>query len=188
MKGENEIKKAIEGVGANIEKTLGEGIDGVSRDMLKGGSLPKDTLGMSDQMVEGIYGQAYRLYNSGKYREAVQLFRLLIMLNATESKYTLGLAASFHMLKDYRHAVETYTLCAILDTESPVPHYHAADCFIQMGDLHSAIVTLDVAIKRAASKPQYQVLKDRSLMTLESLKKEIGQRQKQAISNLSPEG
>lgn len=185
MKGEeNQIKKALEATGATVEKQLKKGIENFTEKMAQG--MPKDALGLSDQMVEGIYGQAYRLYNSGKYSEAVQLFRLLIMLNATEAKYTLGLAASFHMLKDFRHAVETYTLCSILDVESPVPHYHASDCFIQMNDLHSAIISLEIAIKRAENKSQYQTLKDRSLLTLESLKKELVQRQKQAISNFTP--
>lgn len=179
MKGERyQIKKAVEAAGAATEQQLRQGLETLAAKMTHQGAMPKDALGLTDQMVEGIYGQAYRLYNSGKYRDAVQLFRLLIMLNATEAKYTLGLAACFHMLKDFQHAVETYALCAILDANSPVPHYHASDCYIQIGDLHSAIISLEIAIKRAAARPEYQTLKDRSLMTCESLRKELLQRQK----------
>ncbi len=42
-----------------------------------------------------------------------------------------------------------------------------------MKDPYSAIVTLDMAIKRAGSKPEFQMLKDRATMTLQNLQNEI---------------
>lgn len=170
---QEEIKKAAQGLakklGADEEGNIKSAVKKVAQDAI----VPKDMLKLSDQYVEGIYGQAYRLYNTGKYVEAGKLFQLLIMINSLEPKYILGLAACFHLLKDYKNAVETYTICSLLDPESPIPYYHCSDCFINIGDPLSAMICLDLAIKRAGDKPEYQVLCDRSKLTLESLQKEV---------------
>ena len=42
------------------------------------------------------------------------------MLNAMEPKYILGLAACFHMLKEYFNAIQTYTMCSALDLQNPI--------------------------------------------------------------------
>jgi len=136
------------------------------------GMLPKDAIGLDSEVVEGIYAQAYRLYNTGKYADATYLFRLLVMLNATENKYILGLAASLHMLKDYKSAIEAYTLCSIMDPENPLPQYHCSDCFIQMKDYLSAMLCLEMTIKRAGDKAEFAQIKERAALNLESLKKQ----------------
>lgn len=174
MKSDQEqLKKAAQELaqklGADEEGSIKSAVKKVAKEAI----VPKDMLKLSDQYVEGIYGQAYRLYNTGKYVEAGKLFQLLIMINSLEPKYLLGLAACFHMLKDYKNAVQTYTICSLLDPESPIPHYHCSDCYICIGDPLSAMVCLDLAIKRAGNKPEYQVLSDRSKLTLESLQKEV---------------
>lgn len=171
MKGEqNQIKKATEEMAKNVGT---ESVDKLAKKATKMGIFPKDLLGMSDSMVEGMYAQAYRLYNSGKYKEACELFRMLIMINALEPKYLLGFGACHHMLKEYKSAVDSYMVCSMLEPHSPVPHYHASDCYIQMGDPVSAIIELEMSVKRAGERPEFKTLKDRAALTIESLKKEL---------------
>ncbi|MBA3721565.1 MAG: SycD/LcrH family type III secretion system chaperone [Parachlamydiaceae bacterium] len=145
----------------------------VSDKLLKQGLPAKDAFGMSNQLLEGMYAQAYRLYNTGKYVEATHLFRLLILLDPIEAKYVLGLAACFHMLKEYKNAVQTYTMCAILDPKSPIPHYHSSDCFIQIKEYVSAMVCLELAIKKAGDQPEYAKMKERAILSLESIKTQL---------------
>lgn len=174
MKGDPQrVKRAAETVGAEMGEEVSAKMKGMAGELLQKGQVPKDLLGINDAMMEGIYGQAYRLYNTGKYRDAMQLFRLLIMLNASEAKYTMGLAACFHMLKDFRSAVETYAICGMLDPSNPIPHFHASDCYIQMGDMLAALISLEMAVKRSGNKPEYATLKDRALLTMQSLRKEV---------------
>ncbi len=173
MKGEQrQIKKATEDLGAALNKEKAKDFQNIAAKAVQQGVMPKDVLGLSDAMVEGIYGQAYRLYNTGKYKDACQLFRLLIMLNSTESKYAMGLAACFHMLKEYRNAVSTYAMCGVIDPNNPIPHYHASDCYIHLNDPVSAVIALEMAIQKAGSRPEYQMIKDRALLTVNSLKQE----------------
>lgn len=171
--GRQDINKIVEEMSQGMEREQTKRLEQFASKMVGPGVSPKDTMGLSDQMVEGIYAQAYRMYNSGKYKEASQLFRLLIMLNGAEPKYSLGLAACFHMVKEYETAAEAYTTCGMIDPNNPIPHYHASDCYLQMGDKVSAMIALEMAVKRSGSKPEFSQLKDRALMTIESLKEEI---------------
>ena len=114
---QHQIKKATEEIGAHMDKQKGQTKSLMSK-VVQRGTRPQDIMGLSDAMVEGIYGQAYRLYNTGKYRDASQLFRLLIMLNSTEPKYAMGFAACFHMLKEYKSAADAYALAALVDADS----------------------------------------------------------------------
>jgi type III secretion system low calcium response chaperone LcrH/SycD len=141
--------------------------------MMKQGLSPKDAMGLSSQVLEGMYAQAYRLYNTGKYPEASHLFRTLIVMDPTQAKYVLGLAACFHMLKEYKNAIYTYTMSSVVEANNPVPYYHSSDCFIQMKDYMSALVCLKLAIKYAGERPEYAKLKERAAMSLESIVKQI---------------
>lgn len=174
MKSEQQqVNKALEKAAEGVKGEASKQYEKTASNIVKQGVLPKDALGLDDQMLEGIYGQAYRLYNTGKYREAGQLFRLLIMINSMEPKYSMGLAACFHMLKEYRNAADAYTLCSIIEPENPLPQYHASDCYIQMNDKISAIIALEMAIKRAGQKREFATLADRARMTISSLKTSV---------------
>jgi type III secretion system low calcium response chaperone LcrH/SycD len=154
-------------------KKVEESLTNLTSKMLKQGLTPKDAMGLSSQLLEGIYAQAYRLYNTGKYAEASHLFRTLIMMDPTKAKYVLGLGACFHMLKEYKNAISTYTMSSIIDGQNPIPFYHSSDCFIQMKDYPSAIVSLKMAIKYAGEKPEYAKLKERAMLSLDSLVQQI---------------
>lgn len=174
-----------------VNETVASGPENM--DFLKGifsqeETSPQKAMGMTNEMVEGIYGQAYRLYNTGKYQDAAQLFRLLVMVNPTDPKFTLGLAACLHLLKEFKNAIEIYTVCSILDQDSPIPLFHASDCYLQVQDKLAAMMALEMAVKRAGSKPEFQTLKDRASMTAKSLRKELETRGDLQSSVAKPDG
>lgn len=189
MKGQKEqLKKIATESGAKmVAKAMWEATDNLTKKMEKSKS-PKEVMGLTDAMVEGIYGQAYRLYNTGKFDEAIKIFRMLVMMNSTEPKYSMGLAACFHMKKNYKAAVDAYAIVQVIDPNNPVPFYHLSDCFIQMGDLSSACYSLEMAVKRAADKPEFKALKEKATLTIESLKKEIVQNKGAAQSQNNTNG
>lgn len=135
----------------------------------------KDVLDVSDETTEAIYGQGYLLYNTGRYNDASQIFKLLLTMNTTEAKYTMGLAACFHMLKEYQSAASTYMLVSSIDPLTPIPYFHASDCYIQIGDKASAALMLEMALKRSGDKKEFATLKQRAEITLAGLKKELSQ-------------
>jgi type III secretion system low calcium response chaperone LcrH/SycD len=168
-----QMKKEALNAGEKQEEKFDKALGELGNKMLKQGMSPKEAMGVNNSYLENVYAQAYRLYNTGKYVEATHLFRILIMLNAMEPKYMLGLAACFHMLKEYQNAIQTYTMCTALDPQNPIPHYHTSDCFIQMKDYLSAMLCLELAIDRAGDKPEYAKMKERAQLSLESLKQQL---------------
>lgn len=170
-----EIKKAVQQTGEFIGNTYGKSFSELTGKSVQNCSSVKDILGFTDESAEGIYGQAYLLYNTGRYRDAGEIFRLLVMLNATEPKYLIGLAACYHMLKEYQSAGSTYNLASIIDPDNPVPFFHASDCYLHLGDKATAASMLEMAVKRATNKPHFATLKQRAEITLDTLKKEITQ-------------
>lgn len=165
------IKAAADQVGEHVKETKKEDYQGLAQNAFKGNISIKTLAGISDEKEESVYGQAYLLYNTGRYKEATEVFRVLITINATEPKYMMGLAACFHMMKDYDSAVASYMICTFLDPFSPIPHFHLSDCYIQLEDKLSAIASLEAAIKRA-DKPEFKTLKERCEITLNGLKAE----------------
>lgn len=173
MKGDAEqVKKAAAEVGKVAAEKKEKMEEMLTRNSKKG-APPKDVLGLTDSMVEGIYAQAYRLYNTGMYDQAIKLFRMLTSINPNEPKYIMGLAACLHMNKEYNAAAGAYSVLAVVDPKSPLPYYHSSDCYVKLNDIPSAVIALNMAIERAGDKPEFKALKDRAKMTCEALKKEV---------------
>ncbi|MBS0635891.1 MAG: SycD/LcrH family type III secretion system chaperone [Verrucomicrobia bacterium] len=140
---------------------------------LKKGIMPKQALQISDDTMEAIYTQAYTLYNQSKYRDASYIFRLLMLLDFTTPKYVLGLAACAHRVQDFTNAANLYFLCAALDPDNPIPHFHSTDCYLQLGAKAIASYSLQLAIEAAGDQPQYQTIKQRAELMKEALDKQL---------------
>lgn len=164
-------KKGRPEVAKGTKENIKEAVNKVMDDVFEKGMLPKDAMGLTDSMVEGIYGHAYRLYNSGQYREASQLFRLLVMLDSTQQKYLMGLAACYHLLGEYDNALMTYSIAEVLDTSDPMPCYHSSDCYARLEEMDYALEQLEFAEEKCGTRPEYAHLKDRIHLTVKNLKK-----------------
>lgn len=151
------------------------------------GILPKHALRLGDDTMEAIYSQAYTLYNQGKYQDASYIFRLLMLLDYMTSKYILGLAACLHRMKDYKNAANVYLLCSTLDSTNPLPHYHSADCYLQLGFPEMAAFSLGLVLAAAGDQPQYAVIKERARLMKETLDKELDEKVKKAQEKEQPE-
>lgn len=141
-------------------------VEKVAENIMEKGMFLKDAMGLSGEMVEAIYSFAYHLYSIGKYEEAMQIFRLLIMLDPLQPRFPLGLAACFHMLKDYHCAASSYMLCTLLDGNDPLPHYHAADCYTELKQPEIAADQLRICIAKCGNVEEFQPIKARAEVTL----------------------
>lgn len=140
--------------------------------IFEGGMIPKDAMQLSDETVEAMYAHGYRLYQGAKYGDAGHIFRMLAVLDPTQSKYYLGMGACLHRLKQYEPATFMYELAAALDKTDPMPLYYASDCRTNMGHEQIAMDHLKNVIERSKGREEYALIADRAKMTLDSLKKE----------------
>jgi len=171
--GQEQIKIAAADLGTEVGKTAGPQVKAATDSVARKMQEARAKLGVSDAMMEALYGQAYNLYNTGNYKEAEKLFRTLMMMSAPEPRFTFGLGACLHMMKRYKDASKVYTMLALTDPNNPVPYYHAADCFIHQKDPLSTLMSLNMAIKYAGERPEYRVIRDRALLMREGISKEL---------------
>lgn len=172
MNKEEEILEAVSVVGKSHAGEVRKGVTALTNNVMEHGMLPKDAMGITDGQTEALYTQAYKLYNNGKYREAQDMFAMLMLINVLEPKYLLGAAACAHMLKDFEHAAGLYMRCGMFSPDNPVPYYHASDCYLQLNDKQSAIIALHMVINKSGDKPAFTTIKDRAKIMLEKLEKE----------------
>jgi len=135
----------------------------------------QDAFGLSQDLMEMMYAQAYQCYSNGQYEKANHIFRTLIFLNKFETKYYLGLAATYHSMKEFENAIYIYISWALLDIYNPLPFYHAADCSLKMDNKIGAFLFLNQVIRRCLDKKEYEQLKHRAATMRDSIKKEINE-------------
>ncbi len=165
----DELTAAIlEMAGENAEE-MQPAFDLIVKEIM-GGKLPKDAIGMDSRTLEGLYSQAYNHYNSGKYIEAARLFHTLQLLDGTEPKFQLGLAACYQMLEEYKNAILVFANLTLIDPETPVPHFHTSDCYLKMDLVPAAIAELEMTVELCGEQPQYEMMKERAMLRMEQLK------------------
>lgn len=155
------------------------------------GTLPlKDALGFTPADLEGLYNFGYKLFQSGKYQEALPYFIFLRQLDISSYRYSFGIAACYQHLKDYTKAAANYLFCTYLDMANPMPYFHMYHCFMNQGDVYSAFQTLKETILCASDQPAYAELKEKAKLEMRKLKQEIkhsSEKQNPALANLQLE-
>lgn len=164
-----QMKEIIASADAELANVTEEVIEAAAQKITKQDVIPMKALGVTPEMMEGIYSHAYNMYNRGLYKDGANIFRLLLMLDFREPKYCMGLSACLHMEKNFEAAAQMYMMTAALDPGNPLPYYHAADCYIQLDKPTSARKSLEFAIDIAGDDPKYTVLVERSKLMHEAL-------------------
>ena len=101
---------------------------------------------ISFEMERQFYATAFGLYEKGDYRGASQLFTQLVLTDPYSEHYWQGLAGSKQMARDYMAAVHAWSLLALLREGDPLPHFHAAECFLSLDEKEEALKALDAAL------------------------------------------
>lgn len=109
---------------------------------------------LSEESLDSLYATAYELYRNGRHEDAKRFFRFLTIADTFDRRFWMGLAACYHMLKDYSAAIECYSVAAVQNPDDPFVHRYAADCFFLKGDVVQALKTLDSAITAAKKTHQ----------------------------------
>ena len=118
---------------------IAEGIRSLVRDQ----ATLKQIKGVTNDELEAVYSLAFGYYRTGKYDDALKLFKFLVLFDHLNAKFWLGLGAVQQVLKDFQGAVASYGYCSFLNLENPKPQLHAAECFLALGDKRNAASSLE---------------------------------------------
>ena len=111
-----------------------------------GGSTIKEVKGVTNDELEAVYSLGFGYYSTGKFEDAQKLFEFLVLFDHLSTKYWFALGAVQQARKDYRKAIASYGYSSFLDLENPKPQFHAAECYLALGDkanAASAIMALE---------------------------------------------
>ncbi len=112
--------------------------EAIMKAMKEGVSLAK-ALEIPKSAIEGGYAQAYSYLQAGNYKDAEPLFQMLAIYDMENPRYFLGLGLCKEKQNDYKSAVAAYnTSAAFSALQDPVPLYHAAICYIKLGEKENA--------------------------------------------------
>ena len=110
------------------------------------GATMKEVRGITNDELEAVYSLGFGYYNTGKYEDAQKLFEFLVLFDHLNTKYWFALGAVQQARKDYQKAIASYGYSSFLDLENPKPQFHAAECYLALGDkpnAASAILALE---------------------------------------------
>jgi type III secretion system low calcium response chaperone LcrH/SycD len=113
-----------------------------------------EILGISEEEISPIplemerqfYATAFGLYEKGDYRGAALLFTQLVLTDPYSEHYWHGLASSKQMAREYMAGVHAWAMVALLREKDPMPHFHAAECFLSLEEKEDALKALDAAL------------------------------------------
>lgn len=110
-------------------------IDELAQALRLGTITLKDVRGLTDDEMEAAYALAHDYYSTGRYDDAEALFRFLTTFDHLNGKYWMGMGAVHQVKKRFREAVQAYALVAAIDDAKNVnASFHAAECFLALGD------------------------------------------------------
>ncbi len=176
----DEIEKARQQIQAAIEK-LGDKVPPKARPLIEeafikmkvDNTLPKDAIGLSPEVIEMMYQHGYKLFQNGKYKEALNVFNFLRQLDISDIRFSFAIAACYHYSKDYLDAAANYVIYKYMDPLNPIPSFHLYDCYMKANYPVSALFALEEALVLAERSPQYAVLKEKILLEIEHAKEAV---------------
>ncbi len=99
---------------------------------IQNGAVLKDVQCVSNGTMNDIYKIAYEFYHIGRLDDAISLFRFLCIYDFYNSEYAMGLAAVYHLKKDFRKAIDFYALSYSLSKEDYRPMFYAGQCNLML--------------------------------------------------------
>lgn len=111
-------------------------------------SIARETDALSGTAAEQFYAFGFSQYQAGNWTKAMEVFQILCARRPLNARFWFGLGASLQEKKDYENALRAWAMTALLDPNSPYPHFHAAECSLSLKSLPNASFALKEAETR----------------------------------------
>ncbi|ADI39002.1 triose-phosphate isomerase [Waddlia chondrophila] len=98
-----------------------------------------EAIGLSEEQMNVLYEIAKGLFEKKRYTEAAVAFFTLVSLNAKEYGMWFGYGMAKKMEKEQLDiALDAFSIANSLKPNRPEPYIHAAECYLEQGDLSEA--------------------------------------------------
>lgn len=116
--------------------------------------------GLSEQDLDAVYVMGYDLYSEKKYKKALRIFQTIAFYNHFDKRGWMGSAACYQLLGRYRKAISCYAYASLIDSQDPVPVFHAIECYIALNSNEEARSALEALLLLTEKRPEFDELKN----------------------------
>jgi len=113
----------------------------------------------SKEDINSLYSLGYGLYNSGDLAEAETIFRRLILAEPLIQRNWIGFAATLQMEDQFHEALSGWSMACLLNDEDPLPHFHAAECYLSLKNTSEALAALTACEERLKDQHKHLRIK-----------------------------
>lgn len=142
------------------------------QDVLSGKPL-YEAAGWNAEQVQSLYTTAYHHYTSGSFQEALEIFKILLVMNSMDNRVWLGFGASAQMLKKHEEALKAYGYASLLDPMNPKPFFHAMECHIALKNFEEAKTAGEYVVGVTTDKPEHAKLLARTQLLLKAIETKL---------------
>ena len=98
----------------------------------------RELKGITDAEMEAVYSLGFNFYQTGNVENAEKVFKFLVLFHHFNPKYLIWMGAVLQVKRLYQGAITAYAYASFLDIHDPKPQYHAAECYLALGDRANA--------------------------------------------------
>lgn len=113
------------------------------------GKIINDLVKLSPELMEKIFQAGAHYLRIERYEDAAKVFVFLNFLDPGYSACWLSLGIALKMLKRWAQSLSALNIAIKMDPHHPLPHYHAAFCYKELGLNKEAQDELKLAQKEA---------------------------------------
>ena len=128
------------------------------------GTAIGDIVGLKPKDLELIYSMGRTYYQNGKYDDAETIFRFINLMEYSDPKYKMALAATLQMKEEWFEAAQVYAFAAMFNIDDPRPHLQAGFCLMNLGMNKEARAALEASIE-ATDATEVTRMKAKALLT-----------------------
>ncbi len=122
---------------------------------------------LTEKECETLYSQAFALYSSHSFSEALHLFERLVQAQPLHIDHWIGHGACLQMERKYEKALHSWALAALIEGDNPLPHLRAAECLFSLGDGEEGMVALKKAHHLAKESSSPLLFEIEKLLTMQ---------------------
>lgn len=122
------------------------------------GKVLNEFFGYRPELLEKIYQTGLHLLGQNRYDDASKVFGFLILLDPTYSANWISLGVSQKLMHHWEDSLRTLEIAMKMDEHNPLPYYHAAECYKELGRNKESHEAMKTAKKEAHKNSDYAAL------------------------------
>jgi type III secretion system low calcium response chaperone LcrH/SycD len=127
-------------------------------------------INISEENFHMIFKCGCDFYKKGRYKDASDIFLLLVVINPRLVEPWLSLGYCEQNQKNYADAIKAYEMAVYLDKSLLVPYYYLAECALELNNYDDAAFYADRVIKKSYNIEGYESIHDKAKKMLDSIK------------------